>query len=211
MLFCVIDDHKMITQFLKMLLEDTFKGATVKTFLSMAELLAENFEQEQPALIICDILLPNANGLEMILREREHFPGAQVMMLTSLADPAIVRHAIQNGVDGYVCKDASAEEIVEAVKTVLEGKKYVSDTLKNNMMESLLFGDHPIFDFSLREKEVLINLCKGYAPKEIAVLLSISIHTVNQHIKNMLRKLQLNRTTELVVFALKNRLYSIDL
>lgn len=208
MLFYIIDDHLLITQFIKRLLEKTYSESTFKTYLSAEDLLADLPERQLPDLIICDLLLPGMNGIDLLTILKSKLPNTKTMLLTSLTDVGMVKQAMRQGISGYLTKDSSEDELLEAIKTVLGGGKYVNTSLKDKLVEHIFLDEVTEFHLSAREKEVLQKICAGKTPKEIAYEMKLSLHTIQQYIKNMMRKFNIKRTTELVVFAIQKGLYN---
>lgn len=208
MLFYIIDDHLLITQFIKRLLEKAYPESTFKTYLSAEDLLTDQPEKQQPDLIICDLLLPGMNGIDLVTKLKEQLPTVKTILLTSLIDVGMVKQAMRQGVSGYLTKDSSENELLEAIKTILAGGKYVNASLKDKLVEHIFLDEVTEFHLSAREKEVLQKICAGKTPKEIAYEMKLSLHTIQQYIKNMMRKFNIKRTTELVVFAIQKGLYN---
>ncbi|MBD2756134.1 response regulator [Spirosoma validum] len=206
--FCIIDDHLLITQFIKRLLTKEYPESSFKTYLKAEALLAEKLDQWYPDVVICDVLLPGMNGLDMLTILKQQLPNTKTILLTSLIDIGMVKQAMRLGIDGYLTKDASEEELLEAIKTVLAGGRYVNASLKDKLVEHIFSDQATEFHLSTREKEVLQKICAGKTPKEIAYDMKLSLHTVQQYIKNMMRKFNIKRTTELVVFAIQKGLYN---
>lgn len=206
--FCIIDDHLLITQFVKRLLVREYPESTFKTYLTAEALLAEHLDQWHPDVVICDILLLGMNGLDLVTVVKQKLPDTRFILLTSLIDVGMVKQAMRLGVDGYLTKDASEDELLDAVKTVIAGGRYVNTSLKDKLVEHIFTDQTTEFHLSTREKEVLQKICAGKTPKEIAYDMKLSLHTVQQYIKNMMRKFNIKRTTELVVFAIQKGLYN---
>jgi len=208
MLFCIVDDHQLLGQLLRRILIEAYPGAVVKLFINGQQFINDDFKNGPPAVVITDVLLPDGNGIEIALKQKERLPGAKFIVLTTLIDVTLAKMALRRGLNGYITKDAPEQEVIEGIKAVLQGEKYISHTLKENMVKQLFNDDEVDYNISAREMEILVKLCEGKTPKETAELLNLSIHTVNQHIKSMLGKLKLNRTTDLVLFAINHRLYT---
>ncbi len=211
MLICIIDDHLLITQFLKRIITETYPGVIVKTYQRVNDFLAESFTVSKPDLVICDVIFPGQNGLQILIDELLLYPDTRFLVLSGVTDIAMVKLAMQHGFSGYITKEASQDEILAGIKTILNGEQFVSDALKNKLVREIFLGEVVDYHLSTREKDVLHKICSGNTPKEIAYELNLSVHTVQQYIKNIMSKFKVKRTTDLVVFAIKKRLYNPDL
>lgn len=207
---CIIDDHILIRQALKNLLTELDpKAYSTRIYKSAEDFLAENFAHWQPDLIIVDLGLPGMNGLEMITQSRKRLPLAKYLVLSAIVDLSLVQDLLRKGeLNGYLTKDASEEELLEAIQAVMSGTHYVNRSLKDKLLEHLLSDEPVMFHLSPMEKEVLNRLCGGSTPKEISAQMSISIHTVQRYIKNLLLKFKTNRTTQLVLLAIQKGFYN---
>ena len=110
---------------------------------------------------------------------------------------------MRQGVTGYVAKDASVNEIITGVRSVIEGIQYVSKDLNRGLLEQIFDEEPNSIHLTPKEKEVLQKFCYGSIPKEIAEQMNISIHTVNQYSKILKKKFKVNRTTDMVLYAIQ--------
>ena len=207
---CIVDDHLLVSQSIKRILDNMEPRANnTRIYKSAEEFLAEEFADWKPELVLVDITLPGMNGIDMITKSRETLSDAKYVILTSMVDLPLVEDLMRKGgISGYITKDASEDELLEGVQTVMRGTHYINRSLKDKLLEHLL-SDEPInFNISAMEKKVLHKICSGSTPKEIAYETNLSIHTIQRYIKNLMRKFKVKRTTELVLFAVENGLYN---
>lgn len=209
MIIALIDDHELIAKAITyMLLKDPGIDE-VKSFSSASFFLESLDGSWHPDIIITDLLLPGIGGIELleIIRKRTELKKAKVIVLSSVTDVHTIRHTIKNGASGYLSKDSSVEEFREAIQLVSSGKQYISQRLSPNLMNSI-FNEEPIqFHLSPREKNVLDLICSGHTIKEVAAELNLSVHTVQSYHKNIMKRFRVNRTADLILFAMQKGLY----
>ena len=164
-----------------------------------------------PEMVVLDISMPNLRGIEAIHEIRLKQPEVKILILTMHRDIELLQMAVAAGADGYVLKEDAEVELFSAIDSVRQGKMYISPLLRegvtDNWVQTLRLGTRrfsPIL--TVREREVLKLFGEGKAKREIADLLNISIRTVEHHRENILTKLDLKTTVDLVRFALRNNL-----
>jgi two-component system, NarL family, response regulator NreC len=158
----------------------------------------------QPNLVLLDLLLPRKSGLDAIPEILAVSPSSRVLVVSSQTAPSSVRRAISAGASGYVPKRASDNQLIEAIRRVAKGERYVDPELGAQLVVA---DDEPALDpLSERERDVLHLLALGYTNHEIGKKLFISVRTVDTHRAQIMRKLRLETRAELVLFALANGL-----
>jgi two-component system, NarL family, response regulator NreC len=200
----VVDDHAVVRSGLKLLLsrEDDMDPVGEAGDAREAVLAARH---HKPDVILLDVTMPGASGVEVIGDLLAAAAGARVLMLSMQDDPSYVRQAFASGATGYVLKEAADAELVQAVRTVAAGGQYVHPSLGARLVtpsSSGIQGD-PLSD---REREVLTLLALGHTNHEIAQKLVVSVRTVESHRAHILTKLRLSTRAELVQFAIENGL-----
>lgn len=160
-----------------------------------------------PDVILHDIGLPGLSGLEAIEIHKERFPEVLIIMLTIFEDDERIFNAIKNGADGYLLKRTQGHKIIESITDVLQGGAPMSPGIAKKVMEMLAHGG-PKKEANLtpREIEVLKLLVNGYTMDMVSAKLEISSGTVDSHIKNIYKKLQVHNRAEVVSRAIKDRL-----
>jgi len=165
----------------------------------------------KPDLIVLDITMPLLNGIDAAVRIRKNLPGMKLLFITMHVNPAYLEAALNAGGTGYVLKSAAREELLDAIKSVLNGRIYVSPSLSGEHLER--FEDPSraaaTLRLSTREREILQLIAEGRAAKEIGFVLTISVKTVAFHRENIKRKLGLRTTADLTRYAIEQGLVSL--
>ncbi|MBS1511251.1 MAG: response regulator transcription factor [Bacteroidetes bacterium] len=200
----LLDDHQLLSQSLANLLYrfDFIKDIAVynspKTFLAAGQ----DYE-----ILISDIMMPKMNGIDLLLKIKKLNTGIKVIFLSSVMEAQTIRFALRSGANGYISKDTSVEELADAILAVHNGDVYIGESLRNILLRNTLTEERLVFNLSPREREVLNLVCSGKTIKETAYDMELSVHTVQTYYKTILKKFNLNRTADLIVFAMKNGLY----
>jgi len=208
---CVIDDHLLFAQSLQNLLASAGAGYNVRIYHVADSFLRDDFSHWAPDIIISDVLMPGIKGLQLVDLIKKMGLKAKIILLSSLTDPLIVKEAMGKGVSAYINKNASKEELLDAIHHVLHNNEpYISSQLKEKIMAAYLYDSTSIHDpgLSPREKEILQKICAGFTPKEIAYDMQLSINTIQQYIKAITKKVGVNRTVDLVLYAIRKGLYA---
>ena len=208
------DDHHIVRQGLRALLESEPNFRLVgETGDGLAAV--RMVEKLQPQVLITDVMMPGLNGLEVTRQVRKAAPQTRVIILSMHANDAYVVEALKNGAVGYVLKDSQAADLVQAVKEVAAGRRYLSPPLSEREIELYVkkvehAPEDPYESLTNREREVLQMAAEGRTSAEIAERLFISPRTAEGHRANVLRKLVLQNHTDLVRFALKRGILPLD-
>jgi PAS domain S-box-containing protein len=199
----IVDDHEMMRQGLRQMLAATHEFACVGEAASSAEALQQT-EATQPDLILMDIMLSDGSGIEATRQIAKRFPRARVIMLTYHDDESYLDQALQAGAKGYLLKSDHSRLILSALRAVLDGETFISPALvdKWTQLQSRPAAIKPIDLLTARERQVLQLVATGHSNQAIADQLGISIRTVEVHRHNILDKLELKNTAQLVQFAL---------
>jgi len=158
----------------------------------------------QPDIVLLDLLLPRKSGFEAIPEILKVSPASRVLVVSSQIAPSSVRRAISAGASGYLPKRASDGELIDAIRRVAAGERYVEPDLGAQLV--VADGTPALEPVSERERDVLHLLALGYTNQEIGKKLFISVRTVDTHRAHIMRKLRLDSRAELVLFALANGL-----
>ena len=208
------DDHQIVRQGLRALLEAEPEFSVTGEASDGLE-VAALVEQLEPDVLLLDIKMPGLNGLEVTRQVRRRTPNTNVVILSMYASEAYVMEALRNGAVGYVLKGASAADLVQAVKDVAEGRRYLSPPLSERAIEAYVqkaVASTPAALETLtdREREVLHFVVEGYKNSEIATKLEISPRTAETHRARMMRKLDLHTQADLMRFAIQLGLFSVE-
>ncbi|UJF34491.1 response regulator [Paenibacillus hexagrammi] len=209
------DDHKIMSEGIKLILEREREIKVVgyaRTALETMNLCT----QLQPDMIVMDISLPSLDGVEGIKRIKDKFPSLKIMIFTGCSDAELMVQAIHHGVNGYILKDISPDELIMAVKSAVTGLSIMhKDALKGivehvNLYKqtSFLSEDKVALPLTEREINIIRHIVEGKENREIAKSLFVSEGTIKNTISGILKKLEVRDRIQLVVYAIRNRLVS---
>lgn len=195
----ITDDHPMVVAGLLQLLGSCSNIEVQATYCCSNDLL-EGLKEQQPDVLLLDILLPDKPGHELAPIIREQYPSIRILAITSVDTAYYIREMMQHGCMGYVLKNADRNVLREAIETVYVGVQYISPSLKNELLQYKLHAEQESDNLMLtrREKEVLQLIAKGFSSKEIAAKLNLSMRTVENHRKHLLGKFDARNMIALV-------------
>ncbi len=205
----VADDHRVVRSGIKLLLETQVNYKVVGE-ASTADEAYRTTMREKPDILLLDLHMPGDRPLDLIPKVVERFPETAVLVLTMQDDPAYVEESLNAGAKGYVLKEAADVDLINALKAVAAGKRYLEPTLAAQLVEAKTErgSRKGPSDLSPREIEVLLFLVRGYTNKEIANDLVISVRTVESHRAHIIQKTGVSTRAALVRFAEENGLLS---
>ncbi|QUX94402.1 DNA-binding response regulator [Marinomonas sp. CT5] len=201
----LVDDHMLVLDGLqaRLELEDNIDViATASDGLSALE----KAQETQPDLVLMDVSMPVLNGLEATKRFKAEQPNVKILMLSMHNDKEYILSLIQSGANGYVLKDVSSEELVQAINTVCQGGTYFSSGASDSLFSAAPPPPKESEELTKRETSVLKALAAGLSNKEIAQLLDISVRTVETHRQNVKNKLDIHTSAGLIKYALAKQL-----
>lgn len=205
------DDHRMFREALRGPLQAETDLEIVAEANSGADTLAA-VDQLCPDVLILDIGLPDINGIEVASRALKGHPGLKIVALSGFADRIYIEEMLKAGAHGYVVKSAGADELVAAIRAVAGGHNFLSSEVTHVMLSHILPGGPsagpPPTVLGKREREVLGLLAKGKRSAEIASSLGIAVATAEVHRRNIKQKLGMNRTADLVRYAIHQGIVS---
>jgi DNA-binding NarL/FixJ family response regulator len=198
------DDHALFRQGLKRTLEEV-SGLTVVGEAGDGLDLLKLLSRVKSHLVILDISMPNLRGLEAIGEIKKAHPDLKVLMVTMYKEKEYLLQALANGADGYFLKKDADKELFTAIERVRQGGNYVSPGLSEILAEDWkqIRQEFRAPVLTLREREILKLIADGKSSREIADSLCISIHTVERHRANIMEKVGVRRTADLVKYALQ--------
>ncbi len=203
----IADDHTLFRQGLRLILED-IDGLEVVADVANGQELIDITDQFLPDLVIMDINMPIVNGIEASRVLLQKYPDLKILVISMYSDEQYYNSVIENGVKGFILKDAENTELRAAVNTILNGKTYFSQELLIKLIRS---KQHPVnVAISPREQEVLELICQGLSTQEIATRLFLSDRTVENHRASLLDKTGCRNSLSLVLYAIRNKLVSLQ-
>jgi NarL family two-component system response regulator LiaR len=208
----IVDDHAVVREGLRALIDVNPEMELAGEAVDGVEAV-QKARSLQPDVILLDLLMPRKSGLDAIGEIKEENPDARILVLTSFAEDDKVFPAIKAGALGYLLKDSSAQELLQAIHDVYQGEPTMHPTIARKLMRELQRPpDLPPTEEPLtaREVEVLQFVAQGLSNHEIANILVLSERTVRTHVTNILGKLHLANRTQAALYALREGLARLD-
>lgn len=213
----LVDDHTILRDGLASILNNV-EGIKVVGGLSSGEEAVNSFKNYKAQVILMDIVMGGMTGLEATRWIKEQDTTVKIIIVSSEIKREFVSAGIKCGIDGYLPKDVDKETLIEAIRRVSRGEKYFNEAITNLVFEDFYRvekGEQKTKRslsqaLTKRENEVLAQVASGKSNQEVADTLFISIKTVETHKTNILEKLGLKNTAELVKYAIKNNIISLE-
>lgn len=207
MKFLVADDHAIVRKGLAEILCDQFPSAVVREVADSHQVM-EQVKNETWDVILLDISMPGRNGIDTLKQLRADGVKTPVLMLSMHSEDQYAVRVLKAGASGFLNKETATDELLEAVKKLLTGRKYITpsiaEKLVDNMGETEQKPAHEML--SDREMQVLQHIASGKTVSEIAEELSLSVNTISTYRARILEKLHLNNNAELTRYAIDNKL-----
>ena len=212
----IIDDHKIVREGLKSILLEKPNFEVIAEGANGDDLM-EILKTHTPTLIIMDISMPGKSGIELTEHLTTHHPQVKVLILTTNSDEESIIASIEAGANGFLHKDCSAKELINAIELISSGEGYFSENITGIIYKSYInrlqydktYKQSNQKTLSERELEIIRHFAEGLSYKEIANQLNLSTKTIESHKNNILQKLELNTTIDLVKYAIKHKIISI--
>jgi two-component system, NarL family, response regulator NreC len=208
------DDHHIVRQGLRALLE---AESDLKVIGEAGDGLeaVRHVETLNPGVLVLDLMMPGLNGLDVLRKLKKRSPQTQIVILSMYANEAYVLEALSNGASAYVLKDSSSADLVQAVREAAAGRRYLSPPLSARAIEAYQEKAKaatldPYQTLTSREREVLHLAAEGLTNNEIASRLGISSRTAETHRSNLMHKLDLHTQADLIRFALRRGIISME-
>ena len=198
------DDHRIVAEGLKGLLEEEFELAGI---VEDGRAMVKAARDLRPDVIVADISMPHLNGIDALALLKRDNPEVRVVFLTMHRDAAYARRALEAGASGFVLKHSAPAELVLAVRAALQGRTFITPDLAAEVFRTAKDKDaNPLAELTPRQREILQLLAEGKSAKEIAAALSLSARTVEFHKYAMMESLRIENSAELIRFAIKHGL-----
>ena len=207
------DDHTVMRRGLRLLLESRPEFAVVAEASGGREAV-EQAEATKPDVAVLDVAMPNLSGIEAAQRINAALPRTAIVILSMHSDEGYVLRALKAGAKGYLLKDSAEGDLIDAIKSVHEGKAFFSPEITRMLMadyvrEIQTRGAEDSYDLlTSREREILQLLAELKSNKDIAQLLNLSLYTVETHRRNLQEKLNLHSVAELILYAVRKGVIS---
>lgn len=204
----IFEDNANLREGLFQLINGSQGFSCVGAFPNCDHLL-KNISESKPDVVLMDIQMPGINGIEGVKIIKENFPSTKVLMETIFEDDEKVFASICYGAEGYILKNTAPVEILESIKEIYEGGSPMTPSVANRVLKMMRTKHQEIpdsFHLTKRENEILSCLVKGMSYKMVADVCVISLDTVNMHVKNIYRKLQVHSKSEAVVKAIRGKI-----
>lgn len=207
----IADDHGVVRKGLRLLLEQYSEIEVVGEAANGREALRLTTELS-PNVVLMDVAMPLLNGIDAAEQIRKAGSQVGIIMLTMHADESYVLRALSAGVKGYLLKESAEDDLLRAVKAVAEDRPFFSPAITQTLLEDYMRvlkqeGLSDSFELlTAREREVLQLLAEGKSNKEVAAILDVSLYTVESHRTNLMQKLNLHNTAEIVLYAVRKNL-----
>ncbi len=211
----VCDDHKLFRKGMSALLSDFENIVEINEAGNGVELLKLLDELEtQPDIVLLDINMPEMDGIEATKHLKVQYPQIRIIVLSMEDDTQMVSFLVNEGINGYLLKNADPDELEHAIKMVMKNDFYFSSSLSGAVLNALRARDNTTqtieeFEFSEREIDILKLICNELTAAEIAAELSLSARTIEGYKRKLLEKTNTKNMAGLVIFAIKNSLVSI--
>lgn len=211
----VADDHAVVRDGLKLLLE-TQADIQVVGEATDGRQAVRRVGQLRPQVVIVDISMPELNGIEAAIQIKDVCPETKVIILSMHSSLEQIFHALQAGAQGYLLKEVAGIDVIQAVRTVAAGQRYLSQKISDLIVDEYLrqrkgtAGNSPFDRLASREREVLQLVAEGKSTAEIAQILPLSPKTVDTYRSRIMKKLGLKDLSALIKFAVQHGLIQVD-
>jgi DNA-binding NarL/FixJ family response regulator len=207
------DDHTVVRKGLRMLLE-SYPDFVVVADAADGRQAVALVEEHRPDVVVMDVAMPVLNGIEAARQISAKLPQVAIVFLSMHSDESYVLKALKAGARAYLLKDSAEYDLINAVKAVTEGKAFFSPAISKMLVEDYMREmrvrgvDDSYELLTTREREILQLLAEGNSNKEVAAVLNLSLYTVETHRGNILQKLNLHSTAELILYAIRKGVIS---
>ena len=203
----IVDDHQIVRAgFREMLAEEL--GFAFPFEAASGEEALQGLREHEVDVLLLDLSLPGQSGIDVLRAARQRYEKLRILVLSGFPEERYALAMIRNGADGYLCKDCSREDLINAIHAVAQGRRYLSPRTAELLAEELTGGGGgaPHEKLSDRELQVFLRLARGESVSDIAAVLNLSVKTVSTYRSRLLEKLQVSSNAELATYALRHGL-----
>jgi DNA-binding NarL/FixJ family response regulator len=197
----IVDDHQIVIDGLEKIITESGVAHLMDKTHNVAGCW-KMLNAGQPDVLMLDVGLPDGSSMDLCPQIKAKYPVVNILMLTNYADYAVISHVLNNGASGYILKNAMPEEIVEGIRTVAAGKRFLCEEVDILLKKE---GKNRI-ELTRRERELLRLIIEGYTSTEIADKMYLGYETIRSYRKNLHLKLGVHNTAELTKITLNNKL-----
>lgn len=203
----IVDDHQIVRAGFREMLADEL-GFEFPFEAASGEEALQGLRQHATDVLLLDLSLPGQSGVDVLRAARQRYDKLRILVLSGFPEDRYALAMIRNGADGYLCKDCTREELVNAIRTVAQGRRYLSPRTAELLAQELTGGgaSAPHEKLSDRELQVFLRLARGESVSDIAAILHLSVKTVSTYRSRLLEKLNVSSNAELATYALRHGL-----
>ena len=206
----LVDDHAVVRMGFKLLLQAS-SDIEVVAEADSGEAACQIYESVAPDVVVMDIAMAGMGGIEAIKRLIAKDPRVRILVLSAHEDTSHPKRALQAGALGYLSKRSAPEVLIDAIRTIAKGQRYLDAHIAQRIAVQDITGDKtPTDQLSAREFEVFIQLARGQSVAQISTTLALSASTVGTHLYNVKQKLGLTNQAEITLLAVKHGLIDVE-
>jgi len=213
----IADDHAIVRDGIRLLLEEEADMKVIGEAGNGREAVTKT-RKLCPDVVVMDIEMPGLNGIEAIEKIHENCDSSKVIILSMHSSSEYIRRALKSGARGYILKESAGKELVRSIRSVSSGRRYLSREITEKLIDTYIDLDQyafaerisPLEKISSREREILQLVVEGKSSAEIADIIYISKKTVETYRSRMMQKLEISNIPNLVKFAIRHGLTSLD-
>ena len=212
----LVDDHALIRAGVRALILDIPGYAVIGEATDGAQVLAQ-FNALQPDIVLLDLSMKHTSGLDALQQLKHAYPKSKVLILSMHTDPQLIMRALEAGAHGYLLKDTTANELEHALLALRNNERYLSPAIAHTVINQALVRNRTnqaqagdTHNLTARQLEILRLIVRGKSTREIASGLGLSIKTVETHRSQIMKRLQIYDVAGLVLFAVRERIISLD-
>ncbi len=210
----LVDNHRVMREGLRILIDSETDMKVIAEAGNGREALFIS-TKHRPDIILMDVMMPDMNGIEAARRIRSQFENVRILALSMYDDRHYVAEMLRAGASGYLLKDCAFRELSRAIRTVAEGKFYLSPSISGMVIDEYIKmlendgGGETISTLTSREREILQLIAEGKSTRDIATSINVSMKTVETHRYNIMQKIDVTSIAELTKFAIREGLTSV--
>ena len=203
----IVDDHQIVRAGFREMLADEL-GFEFPFEAASGEEALQGLREHETDVLLLDLSLPGQSGVDVLRAARQRYDKLRILVLSGFPEERYALAMIRNGADGYLCKDCTREDLINAIRTVAQGRRYLSPRTAELLAETLAGGASGAAHDKLsdRELQVFLRLARGDSVSDIAGVLSLSVKTVSTYRTRLLEKLGVASNAELATYALRHGL-----